>query len=196
VNADRKVTEAEWTIARKSDGTMFSDEGILKNPPPADGTLVAADPAARMAMVYAGNSYFTGLEIHDGSAVPHVAGCERVEDGFKVTNRDRTPSPTGAAPSPAPAAGGTTTAQETRSGDCVSGFEGFAKTIAQVYPRRYIVDEEQGVVIGQVILHRPPGVTLKRNLLTEIFYIRDGKIASIQAAMFYIDAAAPDTPGW
>lgn len=196
VNADRKVTEAEWTIARKSDGNMFSDEGILQYPPPPEAPLAAADRTARMAMVYAANSYFTGLEIHDGAAVPHVSGCERVENGFKVTNRDRALAPIGAAAATEPAGGGTTTAQETRSGDCAAGFEGFAKTIAQVYPRRYLVDEEQGVVIGQVILHRPPGVATKRNLLTEIFYIRGGKIAGIQTAMYYLDAAAPDTPGW
>ena len=211
VDDRKKVTEAEWTIARKSDGNMFSAEGIVELPPPPEAVLAPSDATSREQMANVANSYFTGLEIHDGSAVPHIDGCERVENGFKVTNRVRPIGPPpGAAPAAAPAgggtgaaqavnppAGGTSTAQETRSGDCTAGFEGFAKTIFQVYPRRYsFIDEKQGVVIGQVILHRPAGSTLKRNLLSELFYIKGGKISAIYAAMYYLDPTAPNSPGW
>lgn len=50
--------------------------------------------------------------------------------------------------------------------------------------------------MGATILHRPPGVGTKRNLLTEYFFIRGGKIAGIYAAMYYLDPQAPDSPGW
>jgi hypothetical protein len=195
----RRVTEAEWTVARKTDGNMFNAEGLAETPPPEELSLPPAQRATRAQMIAAADAYFDGLETHDGAKVPHVPGCERIENGFKVTNRVRTPAPApAAAPGAAPAAA-PTAAQESRSGDCASGFEGFARTIAKVSPRRYdVVDEEQGVVVGAVILKRPPGVTMKRNLLTEVFYTRGGggKISAIFAAMYYLDPAAPDTPGW
>jgi hypothetical protein len=211
VNDRKKITEAEWNIARKSDGNMFNADGIAALPPPPEGALAPADVTPREQMANVANTYFTGLEIHNGSAVPHIDGCERVENGFRVTNRLRTGPPPGSTPTALPAGGGTTaaqevnpptgggttTAQEARSGDCASGFEGFAKTIFQVYPRRYsFIDEQQGVVIGQVILHRPPGSSIKRNLLSEIFYTKSGKISAIYTAMYYLDPAAPNSPGW
>jgi hypothetical protein len=212
VDERKKITEAEWNIARKSDGNMFNADGIVEIPPPPEAELEPSEGTPREQMANVANTYFTGLEIHDGSAVPHIDGCERVENGFKVTNRVRPVGPLpGAAPTAAPtgggtsmaqevntpAGGGTNTAQETRSGDCAAGFEGFAKTIFQVYPRRYsFVDEKQGVVIGQVILHRPPGSPIKRNLLSEIFYIKGGKISAIYTAMYYLDATAPNSSGW
>jgi hypothetical protein len=132
-----------------------------------------------------------------------MTGCERIENGFKVTNRIKPQRPAvqpegnalaGAGEPTAAAAPGA--AEETRSGDCVAGFEGFAKTIAAASPRRFLVDQEAGVVVGATILQRPPGVALKRNMLTEVFYMRSGKISAIQAAMYYLDPAAPNTPGW
>jgi len=50
--------------------------------------------------------------------------------------------------------------------------------------------------MGATIFHRPPESTLRRNLLTEYFFERKGKIAAIYAAMFYLAPEAPDSPGW
>lgn len=192
---DRKVTEAEWTVARKSDGNMFSAEGLTENAPLPDTPIPAADRTPKARMIAAANAYFDGLQKHNGAAIPRVPGCERVENGFKVTNRVGALPPLGAPPPPAGAT--PTLAEEVRSGDCTAGLEGFERTIADVSPRRFlVVDEEAGVVTGATILHRPPGVTVKRNLLTEFFWIRGGKIAGIWAAMYYLDPAAPDSPGW
>jgi hypothetical protein len=192
--ADHRITETEWTIARKADGNMFSTEGLVENMPPPDTALAVADRTPRAHMIAAADSYFQGLQDHNGSKIPHVNGCERIENGFKVTNRVRA-APPGA---PARAAGAAPTiAEESRSGDCASGLEGFEKSIANVSPRRFtVVDEEAGVVLGEVILHRPPGVATKRNLLNEFFYTKGGKISAIYAAMYYLDPSAPDSPGW
>ena len=59
-----------------------------------------------------------------------------------------------------------------------------------------VVDEEAGVVLGAVILQRPPGVTMKRNLLSEYFYTKRGKISGIYAAMYYLDPSVSGAPGW
>jgi hypothetical protein len=218
---NRRIREAEWTVARLSAGGMFSIDGLLAQPPPPDIPIPKGQRAPREQMIASADAYFDGLQNHDGSRVPHVVGCDRIENGFKVTNRamrppgsgpggtpgtgiPSIPSVPGAASIPGTAqevpAGGASApglAQEVRSGDCASGFEMFAKTIAEASHRRYpVVDEEAGVVMGTTLFHRPPGVNLKRNLLTEYFFEKQGKISAIYAAMYYLDPSAPDTPGW
>lgn len=201
----RKVVEAEWTVARKGSFGLFSIEELLATPPPREAPLPASQRTSRAQLIAAANSYFDGIEKHDGSLVPRIPGCERVENGVRVTHRKMPPPAVGGglpgsttpAPPAAPANGAPGAAEEHISGDCTAGFEMFAKTIAKATHRRYaVVDEELGVVMGATIFLRPPGVTLRRNLLTEFFYVESGKIASIYAAMYYLDPSAPNTPGW
>jgi hypothetical protein len=190
----QRISEAEWTIARKSAGGMFSLEGLAETPPPNE-LLPRAERTPRSEMVEVADQYFSGLEAHDGSKVPHVSGCERLENGFKVTHRRRDTFPQ--VPTTVPATGAPTAAQEELSGDCTAGFEMFAHSISEASHRRFpVVDEEAGVVMGTTLFHRPPEATLKRNLLSEFFFIKSGKISAIYAAMYYLDPAAPDTPGW
>ena len=69
--------------------------------------------------------------------------------------------------------------------------------IFAVTARRYpIVDEEAGVVLGLALFERKPGVAMRRNLLSEWFFIEQGKIRSIYASMFYPEqeAMAPNWP--
>ena len=70
-------------------------------------------------------------------------------------------------------------------------------TIFAVTARRYpIVDEEAGAVLGLVLFERKPGVAMRRNLLSEWFFIEQGKIRAIYASMFYPEqeAMAPNWP--
>ena len=153
--------------------------------------LAPKDRVPRAQLIATANAYFEGLNNHDGSAVPKIAGCDRIENGAKMTHRRRG-EPYGP---PSNAASAASTGEEV--GDCTSGFEGFKNAIVNLQPRRFpIVDEEAGVVMGATILHRPPGVTEKRNLLSEFFFVRGGKIASIYAAMADLAPDAPDSPGW
>ena len=180
-----QVLEAEWTVARAAYGGMFSVAGLEQDPPPAEVLLPAAQRTPRAQMLQAAGAYFEALQRHDGSAVPHIDGCERVENGVRVTHSRRPPT---AAPG---------AAQEALSGDCVAGFEAFAHSIASTDLRRFpLVDEEAGVVMGTTLFHRPPGASLRRNLLTEYFHIRQGRIAAIYAAMFYLPPDAADSTGW
>jgi hypothetical protein len=78
--------------------------------------------------------------------------------------------------------------------DCTG--EGAMRNIFAVTARRYpIVDEEAGAVLGLALFQRFPGVDMRRNLLAEWFYIEQGKIRSIYAAMYY---PAPEAmvPNW
>jgi len=194
----RKVSEAEWTVARQEYGGLFSIEGLTALPPRPDSPIPARDRPTRAQLIAMGNAYFDGLEAKNGSKIPHIDGCERVENGVKVTHRPRN-QPLGALPGAAPAAAPAQAAPAAAgmSGDCAADMETVAANITQAAHRRFpVVDEEAGVVMGTTIFHRPPGSTIKRNLLTEFFVGRNEKIESIYAAMYYLDPSAPDHPGW
>jgi hypothetical protein len=182
---DRKITEGELVVGRKSDIT-FDAEGLSAAPPP-DGPVSSSARSSRKEMVTAANSYFDGIEHHDSSRVFSYPGCVRIENGVKVTGR---PIPNAAPGKPA-------------TTDCSNNLEVFQSTISQVAHRRFpVVDEEAGVVLGMGVFNRPPGAKRSdgsiypRNLLTEIFFVENGRIRAIYAAMHYMTPDNPNAPGW
>lgn len=182
---DRKISEAEWVVSRAGDpglgpaggqqaNAAYNDPDYLIEHAPPQRVAPKAERLSRSEMVAIANSYFDGLTAHDGTLILAHAGCTRVENGTLTTQR--------------PLAGGGTS-------DCMSN--GAMANIFAVTARRYpIVDEEAGVVLGLVLFERKPGVAMRRNLLSEWFYIEQGKIRTIYAAMFYPDqeAMAPNWP--
>ena len=194
---DRKITEAEWYIARINDPGMngaaqpgqpppnlFNPENLIANPPP-DRVVPKSSRASRELLIAVTNSYFDGLTTHDGSVIMAHPGCSRTENGTLMTGGARGGGRGAAAPA-APAAAGTN--------DCTSGLTNFSAQL--VAARRYpIVDEEAGVVLGLGVFIRRPGVTTRRNVLSEWFVIDDNKIRSIYAAMFYPPQELP-VPNW
>jgi hypothetical protein len=188
-----KILESETFIARKGDA-LFSPDGFRADPPRLASPLPAADRTPRAGMIAAANSYFEALQTHDSSIVPRVTGCDRLENGTKVTNR-----PPRAVQAPAQGVSAAEAAVEFGATDCASGLERMTQ-IASVAHRRFpLVDEEVGVVMGVGLFLRPPGQTgnfAKRNLLTEFFEVKGGKVAGIYAVMRYLEADAPDGTGW
>ena len=184
---DRKITEAEWVIARTaplppnapapaSGRGPSGPAGLASQPPPPDRPLPLKDRSSRAAMLAAANSYFDGLQAHDGSVVMSKPGCSRVENGGSVTGRGV-------------GRGG----EIVDRGDCASNFQNFTMRVAA---RRYpIVDQETGAVLCMVVFIRPPGSMQKRNLLTEWITIDHDKISAIYAAMFYPEQDLP-IPNW
>jgi hypothetical protein len=182
---DRKVTEAEWVLSRKGDpglgpsggqqaNAAFNDPDYLLAHAPGERVVSKAERISRGDLIAIANSYFDGLSAHDGSLIIAHQGCVRVENGALTTQR-------------ALPAGG--------QSDCTSN--GAMANIFAVTARKYpIVDEEAGVVLGLGLFERKPGVAMRRNLLSEWFYIEQGKIRSIYASMFYPEqeAMAPNWP--
>jgi hypothetical protein len=179
---DRKVTEAEIIVGRKG-VSLYAPDNVIEFAPsdkPIDTTL----RSTREQMIKAADSYFDGAQSQNPAIVLQKPGCDRFENGVKMTNRAGT------------GAGGVAVNR-----DCAGTLEN-AKQIAAVVNRRYpVVDEEAGVVMGTAMFNRPPGA--KRNdgtlwprlLLTEFFPIEKGVFTSIHAAMFYLPADAVDS-GW
>jgi hypothetical protein len=189
----RKITEAEWLIARKGNpglngltatgqpsGNFFDPDNLAANPPP-DKPVSKENRSLREAMIAATNSYFDGITTHDGSIIMAYPGCNRTENGNTVTGR-------GARGGPAAKAG------QTGTSDCTSNLATI--NIQNVAARRYpVVDEEAGVVLAIAVFLRKPGTTTRRNVLSEWFVIENNKIRSIYSAMFYPEPQEP-VPNW
>jgi hypothetical protein len=187
---NRKITEAEWFLARKGDPGLngpqvagqpagnFFDPDNLAATAPSDKPRAKDKRASRDTLLGVTNSYFDGITTHDGTIILAHSGCVRVENGRTVTGR--------------PAAG--RGAESTAVSDCTSGLATI--NIQNVAARRYpIVDEEAQVVLALAVFIRKPGTTTRRNVFSEWFTIEDNKIRTIHSAMFYPAPEAP-VPNW
>jgi hypothetical protein len=181
---DAAITEAEWYLARPGDpglsgpaqpgrgpANLFNPDYLSANPPPAPRTLPRAQRLPRAALERIVNSYFDGITSHDGSVIVAHPGCARIENGTLMTGPGRP------------------------SSDCTAGLETI--NIQMVVARRFpVIDEEAGVVLATAVFLRRPGSPAPRNVFSEWFFVEDGKIRSIYAAMFYPppDLAVPNWP--
>ena len=178
---DRKISEAEWIVARAGEfgpngpnGNVFNADSLTANPPP-ERTVPKAQRISRESLIAITNSYFDGLTTHDGNIIEHEPGCRRVENGTVMTGR------AGRAGAPP-------------SGDCAAGLENFNASI--VAARRYpIVDEEAQAVLALAVFMRKPGSPTRRNMFSEWFFIDNAKIRLVYAAMFYPPPDQP-VPNW
>jgi len=178
---DRKISEAEWLLARKGEwgpngpgGNVFNPESLAMTPPP-ERSIPKAQRLSRESLVAVTNSYFDALTTHDGEVMQHEPGCTRVENGTVMTNR---PGRNGGPP----------------SGDCASGLTNFNASI--VAARRYpIVDEDAQVVLAIAVFLRKPGSPVRRNMFSEWFFIDNDRIHLVYSAMFYPPADQP-VPNW
>ncbi len=177
---NRKITEAEWLIARKGDpglngpagGNVFDADNLAANPPP-DKPMARELRASREAMMAITNSYFDGITSHNGSVIMAHAGCVRIENGLTMTGRTTGPGVTG---------------------DCTSNLERI--NIQFVAARRYpVIDEEAGVALAIAVFIRPPGSMTRRNVFGEWFLIENNRIRTIWSAMFYPPPELP-VPNW
>jgi hypothetical protein len=191
---NRKITEAEWLIARKANpglngltatgqpsGNFFEPDNLAASPPP-DKPVAKEARSSREAMIAATNSYFDGITTHDGSIIMAFPGCSRTENGNTVTGRGRGPAAAKAKGDP------------NSPNDCTSNLATI--NVQLVAARRYpVVDEEAGVVLALAVFLRKPGTTTRRNMFSEWFTIENNKIRSIYSAMFYPAPEEP-VPNW
>jgi hypothetical protein len=209
---DRKITEAEWYIARQNDPglngpaqpgqpppNLWNPEALASNPPP-DRVLPKATRASRELLLAVTNSYFDGITSHDGSIVKADLKCDRVENGTSMGSRGGGGGGgRGAAGRGAQAAPAATPAQPAQPAQpelsrCASGFANL--NVQLVAARRFpVVDDEAGVVLALAVFIRRPGSTTARNAFSEWFVIDDARIQKIYTAMFYPPPELP-VPNW
>jgi hypothetical protein len=199
---NRKLTEAEWYLARENDpglngarqpgrppANLLNPEYLIANPPP-DRVVPKAQRLSRDELVAVVNSYFDAITSHDGSIALTHPGCGRAENG--------SPAPAGKFLPPAPRAAGAPAppapAPNAPANDCVSGLANF--NLSMVVARRIpLVDEEAQMTLGMAVFIRRPGSSTPRNVFSEWFNVEDGRIRTIYTAMFY---PAPElaVPNW
>lgn len=174
----RRISEAEWYIAREGDPGLpyakppnaWNPQGLAATPPP-QRIVPPAQRLPREAMIAIVNSYYDGITSHNGSVVLAHPGCNRYENGTRVTGHR----------------GGA-------GDDCSSGLERL--NLANVAARRVsFVDEEAGMVLGMAVFIRRAGSPVPRNVFSEWFSIDDGKISNIWTAMYYPGPERP-VPNW
>lgn len=201
---NRKLTEAEWYLARPNDpglsgarqpgrppANLLNAEYVTANPP-TDRVVPPAQRRSREELVAIVNSYFDAITSHDGSIALTHPGCSRAENGSPApagkflppAPRPATAAPAaGAAPPPGPS-----------SNDCVGGLANF--NLSMVVARRIpLIDEETQMVLGMAVFIRRPGSPTPRNVFSEWFNVEDGRIKTIYTAMFY-PAPTLAVPNW
>ena len=181
-----KLDEAEWHVVRRTDSGISAGEKILfdtdnleANPPP-QRVVAPGERLTRAQLITVANSYFDGITNANAAIIMHHPGCERLENGVRVTGR----------PLPADRAG------EGPNGisDCTSGQGRFGVSI--VAGRRYpMVDEEAQVVLAIATFIRTPNEPRRRLHFMEFFYIDHAKIRTVYAALVYPPPATP-VPNW
>jgi hypothetical protein len=207
---NRKISEAEWYLARENDpglngarqpgrppANLLNPTYLIANPPP-DRVVPAAKRLSRDELIAVTNSYFDAITSHDGSVALTHPGCSRAENGSPAPAGRFLP-PANPAPGAAPAApvapaGGTTPPPGPGSNDCVGGLQNF--NLSMVVARRIpLVDEEAQMVLGLAVFIRRPGSPTPRNVFSEWFNIEDGRIKTIYTSMFY-PAPTLAVPNW
>jgi hypothetical protein len=183
---NRKLTEAEWYLARENDpglqgprqpgrppANLLNVNYLIANPPPE--RVVPRDKRlTRDELIAIVNTYFDGITSHDNSVVLTHPGCGRAENG--------SPAPAGRFLPPAPGAAPPAPGAPVR--DCVAGLADF--NLSMVVARRIpLVDEEAQAVLGMAVFIRRPGSPTPRNVFSEWFYIDEGRIRVIYTSMFY-----------
>jgi hypothetical protein len=188
----RKLTEAEWYIARENDPGLSGPRqpgrppANLHNPdylalhPPRQEAVPAAKRVDRATLGRIVDSYFDAITSHDGSIALTHKGCGRAENGSPAPGGAfLPPDPTRQSNAPAgaaPAGGG--------SPGCVDNLENF--NAVMVAARRIpLIDEEAQIVLATGVFIRKPGSPTPRNVASWWFVIDEGKIRTTYTAMFY-----------
>lgn len=193
----RKIYEIEAVISRSSGGpnafgVNFAD---VKAEPIFSEALPLSQRKPREQMIATANSYFEGLEQATGKITPFEPECKRRENGMTTANNPDARNAMGKL-------------------SCGAQFDtGFSPFITEVRGRRYpLVDEERGLVLaflsfdhsgriktvqrtdGTIAKVGPPFDTPYTFLIAELFKIRDGRIAQVEAVLLPTPYAMPS--GW
>lgn len=186
---NRKITEAEWFIGRKSDegvdgkpgGTLWDADYLTNGNPPAVRTVPAAERATREELEYITNSYWDYVVDRNPNIVRAHPGCYREENGRKTVGNPLPP-------------------ERANDGgldglsDCRSGSTTF--NVQNVTARRWhVIDVEQQVVVASALFIREPGNAKRRNHFCDVFYIDGGKLRGLYTAMSYVPPTKP-VPNW
>jgi hypothetical protein len=171
---NRKISEVETVVVRSARTAMQMDNAGSPDPILLE-TVPAADRKPRGELIAITNQYFEAIEQGNGKVAPFDPECNRFENGTKTSGT-----------------AGCSNQLDTQ----VFNY------IRKIYPRRFlVVDEERGLVFGFFMFNHPgnilwvnvPGegrhempAAAKRPFSVDVaegFAIRNGKIRKVEALM-------------
>jgi hypothetical protein len=171
---NRKISEAETVVVRSARTAMLMDNAGAPDPILLE-TVPVADRKPRGELIAITNRYFEAIEQGNGKVAPFDGECNRFENGMKTSGT-----------------AGCSDQLDTQ----VFNY------IRKIYPRRFlVVDEERGLVFGFFMFNHPgnilwvnvPGegkhdmpAAAKRPFSVDVaegFAIRNGKIRKVEALM-------------
>jgi hypothetical protein len=192
----RRISEIETLVSRSSPDPASSGHRDVTPPAPMlVAPLKDSERRPRADMSAIANSYFEGLEQATAAVTPFEPDCKRRENGTVTAGNPDSPRPMGKL-------------------SCGDQFAtGFSSFITEVRGRRFpLVDSERGLVLAFVsfdhsgkikdvkltdgsMLHVPPPFDAPFSfLMAELFKIRNGRIARVEAVLITTPYAMPS--GW
>jgi len=187
-----RVKELELIVARAA--PLFNPEGMA-GPSPLLKFIEPAHRASHAELIAAANAYFDALVSGDGDSIPVTADCRRLENGTHTVLVQST------AFGSSLASQGLNLFKMGVAEQINTGF--FTYVIHRTRDRRFVVDEEQSLVVGFVawdegarhtsaeirghgrIEFPPLFLRPHTNLVSEAFQLEDGRIRAIHAIFDY-----------
>jgi len=175
--AQKKITEVETLVCRKGQAGFFAPENMKTAPAVFDEAVTESARSSREQLAAFANAYFTAVQTEgskDYQAAPLAADMNRFENGVQTTNVAVLGMP------------------------AMSGAEQLDKGIFKdliIDHRRFpVVDRENGVVLGMVLMHAKMNGQVGGILIAEMFKVAGGKIHQVQAVM--VNVPNDSTTGW
>ncbi len=193
----RLIREVE-TIVVRDPGAGKAVEALGQPDPLLVASLPPSERRSRDEMIVIANKYSEGVEHSNGDLVPFDPDCNRIQNGTQTTNNPNLKLDPNA--SWTPMSLGCKDQLNTR----------FFSFVHKIYPRRFmVVDEERGIVFGLFLFHIPGTVTAvdvpghgsiaiplpyqaPTTLdIAELYKIRNGKIWKVEALQTNVPYGTP-----
>jgi hypothetical protein len=175
--ADQKITEVETIVCRKGQAGFFAPQKMTKAPAVYSEPVPESERSTREQLAAAAKAYFTAIQTEgskDYKPAPIAAGMNRFENGEQTTNVPVMGRPA------------MTAAEQLDKGI----FKGL-----MIDHRRFpVVDRENGVVLGMMLMHAKENGQMAGILIAEMFKIAGGKIHQVQAVM--VNVPNDSDTGW
>lgn len=173
----KKITEVETLVCRKGQAGFFAPEKMTTSPAAFGEAVPESARSSREQLASFANGYFTAVQTEgskDYQAAPLAADMNRFENGVQTTNVPIMGMP------------------------AMSGAEQLDKGVFKdlmIDHRRFpVVDRENGVVLGMVLMHAKMDGQVGGILIAEMFKVAGGKIHQVQAVM--VNVPNDSTTGW
>jgi hypothetical protein len=175
--ADKKIAEVETLVCRKGQAGFFSPEKMKTAPAAYSKAVPESARSTTEELAADANAYFTAVQTEgskDYKPAPIAADMNRFENGEQTTNVPVMGNP------------------------AMSGAEQLDKGIFKgltIDHRRFpVVDRENGVVLGMMLMHAQMNGQMGGILIAEMFKVAGGKIHQVQAVM--VNVANDSSTGW